>query len=186
MPAHRPAERRESIAHRACACSDKVPGRSHVAEACNHCSGQPHPGSMRKGSTLGSALVGRAVNHEREAAAEAVVLDVQSYVMVDVRVATAVDLGADLVDVATVAAAFPPGLPGCKAWSHQWCVFDADYTAPPEAFADLSEGADCPGVAVFHVLLFHRQHVCISQADVPDDRRVRLPLLTACRFESQD
>jgi hypothetical protein len=51
------------------------------------------------------------VYDEREAAAAAVVLDVEPYVMIGVRLATAVDLNVNLLDITMIKARLPPNLP---------------------------------------------------------------------------
>jgi hypothetical protein len=51
------------------------------------------------------------MHHEGEAAATAVVLDVDSYVMIGMRLSTTVDLTVDLLDIAIVTTGFSPNLP---------------------------------------------------------------------------
>jgi hypothetical protein len=51
------------------------------------------------------------VNDEREAALAAEILDIESYVMIRMRLTATIDLIEDLLDIATVATGFPPDYP---------------------------------------------------------------------------
>lgn len=71
----------------------------------------------------------RAVDDQREAAVEAEVLDIQSYVMVGVRGKAAVKLGHELVVIAAVTTFLPPLPPRREPCAHHGRVLYADHTA---------------------------------------------------------
>jgi hypothetical protein len=81
------------------------------------------------------------VHYEREAALAAEILDIESYVVVRMRLPATIDFAEYLLDVAVVATGFPPDFPRGPLRHDHGCVFDDDHTSLPQAVGNLFQQA---------------------------------------------
>jgi hypothetical protein len=81
------------------------------------------------------------VHDEREAALAAEILDIESYVMIRMGLATTCDLIENLLDIATVATGFSPDFPRCPLRHDCGSVLDDDHASLSQAVGNLFQQA---------------------------------------------